>query len=723
MARIFKIVGGFAVLGLIAAGWYLWTPSPATFDTQAALETAKAYDVRIIRDAYGVPHIYGKRDADVAFGLAYAHAEDDIQNIQDGGRLARGQMGLATGREGALLDYLVAALQARKVANEKYLTDISPDTRAALEGYVAGINFFCAEEAGRCEAGFAPITPQDILTSYVARTPIYYGFDAELTKLFEGDIEFVETADAAREAYLKVDNRIELGSNAIAVAPSRSTDGHTRLIVNSHQPFIGPAAWYEARVKSEEGWDMIGGLFPGTPLISLGASPNLGWAITVNKPDLVDIYQLTVNDEKNPTKYMLDGSWQDLETEDITLRVKLFGPFSLPVKRTIRRSAHGPVFDTPKGLFAVAFGGDRNVKAIEQWFRMNKATNYEEWQAAMAVQGIPSFNFVYGDKDGNIGYFYNAIVPRRSADWDWTKVAPGDRSDLLWQGALPFGTAPTVINPSAGYVVNSNHTPFESTGAPDKPKRADYPAHYGISDLPTNRGLRAQTLYGGDDAISGEEFLRYKMDTTYDPASGIMTHLATLAANPEIASNPDYAEALALFAGWDGHVAADVRAVGLAVRATQLARGNEMRGHRSPEVPDHEEALAQAIAEYTEGFGRIDPTWEDVNRIKRADVDLPLSGAPDVLRAIYSIDNPKEGSLAAIAGDSYILYSDWDENGAQTVKTIHQYGSATQDETSPHYADQAALFADEGFKTPPLALEDLLKEATRDYRPGREANE
>lgn len=202
-----------------------------------------------------------------------------------------------------------------------------------------------------------------------------------------------------------------------------------------------------------------------------------------------------------------------------------------------------------------------------------------------------------------------------------------------------------------------------------------------------------------------------------------MTHLATLAANPEIASNPDYAEALALFAGWDGHVAADVRAVGLAVRATQLARGNEMRGHRSPEVPDHEEALAQAIAEYTEGFGRIDPTWEDVNRIKRADVDLPLSGAPDVLRAIYSIDNPKEGSLAAIAGDSYILYSDWDENGAQTVKTIHQYGSATQDETSPHYADQAALFADEGFKTPPLALEDLLKEATRDYRPGREANE
>jgi len=716
MARIFKALGGLLIAGLIGAGWYLWTPAPAKFDSKAALETAKAYNVRIIRDGYGVPHIYGARDADVAFGLAYAHAEDDIDNIQDGRRFTRGQMGLASGREGAVTDYLVAALGAREAADAKYMSDLSADTRAVLEGYVAGLNFYCAEAAGRCERGFAPVVPKDILASYVARTPFFYGLDGTLRDLFEGDLDFVETVDAAREAYLETDRRIELGSNAIAVAPSRSTDGHTRLMVNSHQPFIGPVAWYEARLKSEEGWDMIGSLFPGTPLVSHGANPNLGWAITVNKPDLVDIYKLTVNDEDNPTQYKIDGSWQDFQSEEITLRVKLFGPFSLPVKQIVRRSAHGPVFDTPNGFFAVAFAGDHNVKAIEQWFRMNKSTNYEEWQAAMAVQGIPSFNFVYGDKDGNIGYFYNALVPRRSAEWDWNKIAPGDRSDLLWKGVLPFGAAPTVVNPSTGYVINSNHTPFESTGAPDKPDRADYPAHYGISDLTTNRGLRAQALYGGDSEISGEEFVAYKMDTRYDPASGIMTHLRALAANPDIAGNPDYAEALALFAGWDGHVTGEARAVGLAVRATQLARGIEMRGG-DPEVPDHEAALAQAISEYKEGFGRIDPKWSEVNRHKRDSLDLPLTGAPDVLRAIYSIDNPKDGPLGAIAGDSYILYADWDSEGNQKVQTIHQYGSATHDVTSPHYADQAELFSKEGFKTPPLALEDLLKEATRDYRP------
>ena len=144
-----------------------------------------------------------------------------------------------------------------------------------------------------------------------------------------------------------------------------------------------------------------------------------------------------------------------------------------------------------------------------------------------------------------------------------------------------------------------------------------------------------------------------------------------------------------------------------------------MRGDGA-EVPDHEDALAQAIAEYIEGFGRIDPVWSDVNRLKRGDVDNPLNGAPDVLRAIYSIDNPKDGPLNAIAGDSYILYADWDEAGIQKVRTIHQYGSATQDEASLNYADQADLFAAEDYKTPPLELEALLAEATRDYRPGRD---
>ena len=716
MKRILLIIGLFLLAGLVAAGAYLWTPAPPAFDRAAALEAGKTYNPRIVRDAYGVPHIYGARDADVSFGLAYAHAEDDLATMQEARRFTRGEMGLQTGREGAITDYLIAALGAENAANEKYESDLSPETRAVIEGYAAGINFYCAEEENRCEPGFAPLSPQDIVTSFVARTPFFYGLETQLTALFNGDLDFVEAAEDAREAYFKVDNRIEKGSNAIAVSPTRSADGHTRLIVNSHQPFVGPVAWYEARVKSEEGWDMIGGLFPGTPLVSLGATPNLGWAITVNNPDVFDLYKLTVDDPENPTRYEMDGSWQDFQTEEIKLRVRLFGPFSLPVKQTIRRSIHGPVFDTPNGFFAVSYAGDQNVKAVEQWFRMNKSTTYEEWYDAMAVQGIPSFNFVYGDKDGNIAYFYNASVPVRSADWDWSKVAPGNRSDLVWQGFRPFATAPTVINPEAGYVFNANHSPWESTAGDEKPRPADYPANYGIETKVTNRGLRGQILFGGDESITEEELLAYKMDNRYAEGSGIMEYLAEVKANPAISGSEEFAEALTLFETWDQSTNLDQRAAGLLIRAAQLSRGTQIHGDGG-EVQDPEAALRQAMAEYMEGFGRLDPTWGEVNRLKRGDVDLPLLGGPDTLRAIYTIDNPKDGPLGAIAGDSYILYSDWDENGNQSVQTIHQYGAATLDEASPHYADQTGLFANQNYKNPPLDLETLIEEATADYRP------
>lgn len=707
------------LLLLLVIGLALWlkTPSPPPFDRQAAMTLAENFDVRIIRDAYGMPHIFGKRDADVAFGLAYAHAEDDIVNIQEGSRFARGKMGLLTGKEGIISDYLVATLQARTVASNHYLTDLSAETRAVLEGYVAGINFYCAQKQHHCEPGAAPFTPQDIITNFVARTPFYYGLEEQLTRLFDGDLDLVDTAVKARESYLNIDHRIVPGSNAVAVAPSRSTDGHTRLMVNSHQPFTGPFAWYEARLKSEEGWSMIGGLFPGTPFIAHGANEHLGWAMTVNKPDLVDFYKLDVDDPEHPTRYQFEGQWRDFEQQQITIRVKLWGPFSFPVKQTIRRSIHGPVFDTPNGFFAMAFSGDRNIQAIEQWFQMNKAKNMDDWLAAMRIQGIPSFNFVYADYSGNIGYYYNAKVPKRSNKWDWSDVAPGNRADLVWQGNYPFGVAnPVVTNPESGYVVNANHSPFESTTGPDTPSRAGFPPHYGISDRTTNRGLRAQALFGNDDRISGDEFLRYKMDKTYAQNSRLMLFIQELVSHKDIVGNAEFDAAVSLLSNWDGTATKDNRSAGLAIRTGQIAKGIQLNDE-DPENTNPVEALRQAISEYQQGFGRIDPTWGQINRLKRDKLDLPLEGGPDTLRAIYSTHNPKDGSLTAEAGDSYILYADWDQSGNVTIQTIHQFGSATQDTESPHYADQARLFAEEKFRTPPMTLEAALKQATADYHP------
>lgn len=717
MRRILSIMGAVFLVILVGATLYLWTPSPAPFDATAARTAASAYDARIIRDEYGVPHIYGERDADVAFALAYAHAEDDWTTIQETLLFSRGALAQRNGKSGAVTDYLVNALGVAEAVAEKYETDLAPKTRVLIEAYAAGFNLWCAEEKVNCAPGVAPVSGRDVVSGFVARQPFFYGLDETLTALFEGNDKAHEEAESVREAYLHLHPGVEVGSNAVAVAPSRSADGHTRLLVNSHQPFTGPVAWYEARVHSREGWDMIGAIFPGTPVILHGAGPRLGWAFTVNKPDLVDVYKLKTDKLKKPTAYYFDGAWREFEKSTARFRVKLFGPFSLPVNRPVLHSVHGPVFDTPNGFVAVAYAGAGDVRAVEQYYRMNKAQNFEDWRSAMAMQGLPSLNAVYGDGAGSIAYYYNAAIPVRSPDWDWSVIAPGERADLVWSGVRPFGSAPHVVNPVSGYVVNANHTPFESSGPEDNPGKEGYPHHYGVDTLTTNRGLRIQKLYGADPAISEEAFLQYKMDASYAPGSRLRKVIDEIVNDPALNADPALSNALALLSNWDGSTRTDNRGAGLAIRTGVLALGVLMN-NKGAEAASPAAALRQAIDEYEKGFGRIDPEWGQVNRLKRGDVDLPLSGGPDTLRAIYGAGDLADGPLTAVGGDSYILYADWAENGDVVIQTVHQFGSATLDETSPHYADQAPLFAAQKFRTPPMTMEAVLAQATADYRPG-----
>lgn len=708
------------LLALAAAAGLLWlrTPGPPWFDAAAAIDAAKAYDARILRDRWGVPHIYGRRDADVAFGLAYAHAEDDWATFEEVILFSRGKLAAREGRAAAVTDYLVAALGANEAIAEKYETDLSPETRALLAGYAAGLNFYCAERKGRCTPGIAPVTPQDIVSGFAGRTPFFYGLEEELKTIFEADAEKTAGLDWRREALLGTPSQMEIGSNAMAVSPRRSADGATRLMVNSHQPFTGPVAWYEARVKSDEGWDMIGGVFPGSPVILHGVAPDFGWAFTVNKPDLVDFYTLEVDHAKRPTQYRFDGGWRDFEQGAAKFRVKLWGPFSLPVKRRTLRSIHGPVFETPNGWRAVSFAGDRDIRAIEQWRRMNKAADFVGWREAMALQGIPSFNVVFADRNGRIAYFYNMATADRSADWDWSAPAPGDRADLVWRGVLPFGTAPSVVDPRSGYVVNANNEPWSASAPDDSPTAEEYPARLGVRARSTNRGLREQALYGADVSITAEEFIAYKMDDRYAEDSNLRRLIASTLADPAINADAALAPALDVLRRWDGGADRDNRGAALAVAFGRYALGVLLNGDDA-EIADPKAALAKAADDLKTGFGRLDPLWGEANRLKRGAVDLPIDGGPDTLRAIYSTSDLSKGPGEAVAGDTYIMVAEWMPDGTQRLRTIHQFGSATLNRSSLHYEDQAPLFAEKQWKTPPMTLQAIVEEATRDYRPGK----
>lgn len=712
---------GVGVAGaVIGSAIYLWTPADEDFAADDARTKAQAYDARVIRDAYGVPHIYGQRNVDVAFGLAYAHAEDDWYHTEQVLVQNRGQLAAITGQEGAASDYLMYALGNIENVAANYDTEVSEAARGMAEAYAAGLNLWCADNpASGCERSM-PATGVDIITGFANRPPFFYGLDGEIGRILSGSGPVEMSPAPAREAYLRTTADVELGSNALAVAPSRSTDGHTRMAVNSHQPYTGTVAWYEARLKSEEGIDVIGGLFPGSPVIFGGVGPNFGWAATVNHPDLSDVFKLTVDDEEEPTQYMMDGEWRDLEVTPIKFRVKLWGPFSLPVTQRGLRSEHGPVLVTDRGVFAVSYVGDRELGHMDHYLAMNTAKTVDDWRAAqIKYNAIPSINYVVADSQGNIGYFYNAHMPKREEGWDRTKVLPGDTSATLWKGWEPVESLPAVVNPTSGYVISANHSPLLASAPEDNPKAEDFPESYGLDTLVTNRSLRAQVLYSEDAEISREEFLAYKMDDKYDPRSNVMKMVAELAA-AGAGDDEELKAALDVITPWDGSADRTNRRAALAILTGQRTMGGQIHGETTLE--EAQAMLKSVAAELQATYGRIDPEWGEVSRLERGGQTWALDGGPDTLRAVYvNGDLAANGYLSGVAGDTYIAIADWAPDGTYQVDTIHQFGAATMDETSPHYADQAPLFAEEVYRQPPMTLDAVLAQATRDYRPGKSA--
>ena len=690
------------------------------FNTADYLQLNKNYDVVIERDHLGVPHIIGERDVDAAFGFAYAQAEDNWQIIHDSIPFYRGTNAAINGKDAATIDFLIHWLGIWEDLDAGYETELKPETRAYIEAFADGINYYAALHPEETNQRLFPINGKDIVAGYMLRHLLFYGFDAPVIELFEEQRK--HPISRGGEAVAESDSRshgvtiggLPIGSNAMTVSPYNSTDGSTMLAINSHQPTTGPVAWYEAHVQSNEGLNIMGGLFPSSVTVGVGFTENIGWGATVNKPDLVDIYVLDI-DPSDPNRYRLDGEWKTLESRDITIDVKLMGFLPWSVTEQALRSVHGPVLRTDHGTYAVRYAGMGEMRQVEQWLAMNKAQNFEDWRNAMRMHAFASFNLVYADREGNTMFVHNSLTPNRVSGYNWAHYLPGDDSSLIWDNYMPFDKLPQVINPESGFIHSANQSPFYITAEGSNPVKENYRIEDGFPTRMTNRADRGLELFAELGTISEQEFFDIKHDKSFSTKSRSMAFLNQALELDLSDGEQKYRDAQQIIASWDRNTNLKNRGAALSTCVIGSEWLAEQKG--KPE-PDIREELIRCTDRLLNKVGRLDPAWGDVSRHIRGDLNLPVAGGPDTLRAIYGMGMEEDGYLTNVAGDGLYYLLAWDAEGNQKVRGIHQYGSATEDQSSPHYADQAQDYVDEVLHDPLFDAQLRAPLIKRTYSPG-----
>jgi acyl-homoserine-lactone acylase len=664
--------------------------------------------IDIVRDKWGVPHIFAPTDEEVAYGLAWATGEDDFKTAQELLLSVRGKLGEVNGKDGAVLDFMYYVLDVDHVVEEQYETAFSPKFKKVLGYYADGLNAYAAAFPKEVlHKDLFPVSGKDLVKSYSLTSALLANIYIDIQKIFGGFIADYEGS-------------LPDGSNAFAFSSKKTTDGKAYLIVNSHQPLEGLFSWYEVHVCSEEGWNFLGGTFPGGAAPFLGTNENLGWANTLNHPDFCDVYklQMHLNDK---LKYKFDDGWETLEPYTAKVKVKV-GFVKIPIKKTFYRSKYGPTIKNKEGYYSLRFPAGLDISAPEQTYKMNKARNYGEFMDAYRMQAHPCTNLIYADRDDNIYYISNGLFPKRNPKYDWFNVLPGNTSETLWKPEYyPLDSLPQYLNPKSGYLFNCNNTPFDATGPGENLNPYDFNPTFNFELEDNNRSIRAQELIAQYDRVSYEDVKRIKFDNIFNQeifTSGCENLIMLTELDPT--KYPDIADAIAVAKDWNRVADVDNKEAALLFFAFyEIAEGMTERAVQYECNAFYEEeyvaAMRAAKKHMMKHFGSLRVPLGDVQKLVRGDKELPVGGGPDVLGA--AMTGPyKDGMRKTLVGDSYIMMCRYNKAGVE-IETIHSYGASAKP-NSPHYTDQMELFVSKGFKPMTLDKQTIYANAESITHPG-----
>lgn len=657
--------------------------------------------IEIVRDSFGVPHIFAKTDPEVAYGLAWAQSEDDFKSLQEVVLPAKNLMGRVMGKEGAAGDYAFALFRCREITEERWHT-LSPAFIRLTEAYVQALNDYASRHPEEVlHKKIFPVSSKEYISSSVLALTVFNGADVAMRRIFQNQ----ETT---------MPGNYNKGSNSSAVHAAQTTSGQNFLLINAHQPNTGSQAFYEAHVCSEEGWNALGGLLAGGPCILHGVNENLGWAHTVNFCDRLDVFQLEMNPD-NSLQYKFDGEWVKLEKKKIKLHIK---GIPVPVGRYVYWSRYGATMKNKQGYFSIRTGANMRIGALEQWYRMNKARNFTEFYAALSKQELSMFNIMYADKYDTIFYINNALMPVRdtSSQYNWRKTLPGNTSKTLWTTFRGIKELPQYINPSSGFLFNTNHSSFLASAETNNLKASSFSKADGWENYHNNRSVRFLELFPQNQKISLEKFKQIKFDKQLPGRLRYLYGIDSMFALSDTAY-PAFAGLIRTFSTWDKKGTADSKGAAIfLITYNYLAKKLEGQNPREITTAEAAETFAHVNDYMMKNFGRNNITLGDLQKLVRGNKDWPLWGFPDLLSPQWTGEY-KNGQLKSIGGDGLIMFVRFPQAGLPQIESVNMYGASAKP-GSPHFNDQVELYLQQKTKPMTLDKQEVYRKAKRIYHPG-----
>ena len=658
-------------------------------------------NIEILRDSFGVPHIYAKTDAELAYGLAWAHSEDDFKTIQEAYLAGNGLLSKHIGLRGAPADFLTQLIRSDYVVDSLSNT-IDKDFMKIVEGYAQGINKFAELHPDQVLVKqLFPITPKKMVKYSFLQLFISSEGDKAVRSIVENNLKNISFLDENK-----------LGSNLFAFSTNITKNGETYLGINTHQPLDGPTSWYEAHLVSEEGTNIIGATFAGAPCILTGTNENLGWTHTVNYPDKTDIFQLEM---VNKNHYKFDNQILKLKTFKAKAYIKILG-FPIRVKKKYYESVYGPTLKNKNGFYSVRTASLFHIRGLEQWWKMNKAQNFNEFYDILKMNQIPGYNIGYADKNDTIFYISNGIIPKRNNAYNWTTIVPGNTKKTLWNEYYNTEELPQVISPKSGYVYNANHSPFKSTSLDENPDPKDYAKNMNFELYDNNRSTRIFELINSYKSIDYNAFKEIKYDHTFPTpfTYSFMSVNNLFEMNPD--DYPEIKELLLEIQNWDRKT--NIESVGAGTYA--MFYYNLDKYYRKGYINRNfgKDIIAQVLRDVKEkmlkNFKTSKVKLGDYQKLVRGDKEIPIWGMQDVITAMNA-SNYKDGKIRVTHGESYIQFAKFTENKTE-IESIISYG-ASDHKDSEHYSDQMDIYKNFGTKKMSFDKEFNYKNAKEIYNP------